>query len=714
MAKKFWYYMNWGAGSVEVTSYDNALKLSWSRQINDVVAIDAVKGKFTLYDADYTAAYTFFITNANYEVPFRIYENGAVGVGTLVYDGFGRAKYKYDISKEVMSINNFRTDNPYLDIIDLWDVKKDLYTLIALDSGIKLRIQGQNANCNKIQRYTLSGPTWTVTGNSLAIPNLPRCAMTKGTNGIIIFDPITGYFSEYQYSAPNWTMTANTLVIIYGGGNATIEQTSSGANSFFVLLSNGYIDTVTLTGTTFAGSGGGGSYLDGNVLFPSMCRVNLAATVYAIVDETTGEIRTFPAETSVSVGIVKRPRICKLDPINNTFAFIDAKNKMLKCYTYSAGSIVQTGEGFYVGDIKNPDICWAVTNSIILSDSASGIVQQYLFVPATGLWSAINNNLSISGGYFNAVEYWSGGIISCQSDTYFLNCYNYTFRSVINALFQKVGLTAYSIPVSNGCTIDLDKLTYTDTQDITNSVEDRWTTKTSIKQLFDVLELLQNYWYLDGTDIKFTQPDQFTSFGSDVTAPAGALDLLNTRELNDNVLINRENIVFKNEDGEEFVGVDILYNRNTPAKKEATVNITTDLQYLQDVFEGVTDKKLDSSGITLFYEDDSALLVPSDTGILSGNDTKNNKLSKSNIQDEYLSDYRYVEKGNITINGTPVAVGATVRELVLFSNLKMKMANFPTSIANIDWGSGIFSYITKLELDLNTYSTEIESRLLDL
>jgi hypothetical protein len=267
--------------------------------------------------------------------------------------------------------------------------------------------------------------------------------------------------------------------------------------------------------------------------------------------------------------------------------------------------------------------------------------------------------------------------------------------------------------VSNGSTIDLDKVMLAPMDDLApNLVSNQGLHKYTLRKAFALLEEFQNYWYIDGIEIKFTQPDQFSSFGTNVSTPLNLYDYLNQRSMNENALIDKEQTVFRNENETEFVGQKIDYLRSTPVLQERTIDYTTDVEAVEKIFEGRLLRELNRSGFLLIYVDGDA--VPSDVGQISGSDTKNNKLSKSNIQYEYLRDYRYKYKGQIKINGTNYNVQNTVRSLLLFPDFENEYNSFQTNMGNVDWGGGVYSYITRIELNLNTYITKISSRLLDL
>jgi hypothetical protein len=139
---------------------------------------------------------------------------------------------------------------------------------------------------------------------------------------------------------------------------------------------------------------------------------------------------------------------------------------------------------------------------------------------------------------------------------------------------------------------------------------------------------------------------------------------------------------------------------------------------LKDVKLGYQDTILNGGGFIFFTINNTAPLMSVLAGTVFGGSTyiENSALSKANIMDTYYKDYRYSNKGNITINGIDYDASTfnTIRNIIEFPDVEMKLDSFPTSISSLDWGGGVKSFITELNLQLDGNKTIVKSRLLDI
>jgi hypothetical protein len=153
MAQKFWYYMDFGSGYVEIDSAEIQIRnqLKWVRgEINDFIMRKQLDGNFLLSGSAFTLAETYFITNGNEESPIRIYENGDSGSGVLKYEGWARVKGNWDFRRSLVVFDDFRTSDQYTDILSVFSNKFIGQILVGFVPFSYFATQGQNTNANKL------------------------------------------------------------------------------------------------------------------------------------------------------------------------------------------------------------------------------------------------------------------------------------------------------------------------------------------------------------------------------------------------------------------------------------------------------------------------------------------------------------------------------------------------------------------------------------
>jgi len=252
----------------------------------------------------------------------------------------------------------------------------------------------------------------------------------------------------------------------------------------------------------------------------------------------------------------------------------------------------------------------------------------------------------------------------------------------------------------------------------------------SLQDLLNVCELFQQYFYIDISadspipyyDIKFIQPNLFSSIGTDIIVPSEAVQLLRSRLYKEGFKINFEKLEFKNEFNTDFIGDIIEYSRNTDIQEVAAYNYTMDARFVKDSELGISKSKYDKSGFLVYQNTTTGTSAQSDLvpkGFIFGSGTnyiENSNYSKARIMDNYYKDYRYSNKGVVIINGITYDPSTfnTCRDIIEYPDVELTLASFPTSIANLDWGGGDKSFITELSLELETDEIIIKSRKLDL
>jgi hypothetical protein len=215
MAGKYTYYIDWGAGYVEVDPYKNKLKLEWRREFNDFISRKRLSGNFSLIEDEADDAELYYITNGNYEAPIKIYENGTSVTGDLIYEGWARLKGSYDFSAKTVALDSFRTNDVYTELIPYLDIAIAGNNFVNPDVNIiedRFTVQGLGANSSEIQGYTYSSPNWSTTGNAFPLTDIGRCDIAEdftATNTMYVYDNSSKELRTYLYSAPNWSKSAN-------------------------------------------------------------------------------------------------------------------------------------------------------------------------------------------------------------------------------------------------------------------------------------------------------------------------------------------------------------------------------------------------------------------------------------------------------------------------------------------------------------------------
>ena len=737
MAARFSYYIDYGAGFVEINPFNNKLKLEWNRgEFNDFIARKKLAGNFSLLETEADSAVAYFITAGNYEAPISIYENGTIITGTLVYEGWAKIKGFYDFTAKIVTFDAFRTNDIYSIVIPLMGIPVPGNQYVVPELAIsfdKFTVEGVNANCNELQGYAWSGTEWEISGNALALGTIGRVAVCNVGAWLVICDNYTLDIRAYSYSAPNWSLSASgtSKIVPASTGNMAICTVSTTelaiVDDFFSELTIYEIAAGTWTE--------GYSKTIERIKYPSIAL--LTAGYIAMVDEGTQMLRLHGIPfglygTPYGLGNVKKPKICSLSAADTRIAMVDAETNMLRAFFYDTGIWTELGESVYIGDVNEPCIMQDDTDVVIVYDSELGYMQTYQFDGAD--WAEVGGPTAVGGGYSSGMAKTSVvGFV--QSDSYsYESKGSHSYSTLLNGINSSALIGIYDSPgyvlnvTGNGATFDVETTAILDLQTVDDIYfPDEYKVSNyeyKLSELLKIPEIFQNYWYLvfeesvlGDYQFKFTQPDLFSSIGTDIvitTYVSSLAIVLNQRTYNDKFEITKENIKFENEANTDFVGVYIEYNRNTPIIEEQAIKLTADMENLiQNTLR--LDSKSSFSGLAIVEIDTSSgVVVPAGVGILGGTNVKNEKMSKSRIYDDYWLDYRYFNTGNVDVNGTPSAVQGTCRNIIEFPDVQLPLPAFPTSIASLDWGGGVKSYITNLSMSLDTYITTIKSRLLDL
>ena len=738
---RFFYYIDYGSGFVLINPHKVDGKLSISRgELNDFISRVSLEGSISLISTEAQTAKTFFITNGNYEAPFKIYEHGISGVGTSVYTGWAKTKGVFDLNANTVTLDTFRTNDVYSDIIPEMGVSVEGERIPPLYAGFSVNqfnIQGLNSNCNKLQAYAWSGTAWVANGNTLSIPNVGRLAADNDNGSMVFYDNINKAIKRYTYTAPNWAAaaTGTSLQLHSSTGNAALCSYSTN-NIVFV---DDYFheirryQAVSSTWTLIS------SVLISELQFPSLTYVTNDGTydIVALIDEGTADLHVYAVSPwfeyvpSINLGDIKKPSICLVSslPATSVFAIADAGTQTIKAYLMSAtNGITRLGDSISIVGVVEPVITHESYRVINLYDATTGILQKYTFSFTTLTWSLTGSSTSIGGGYSSAMTYDGTYLGILTSDSYaFTTRLATSYVQVVNGLLGRLFDFNNNVIMGDtgtGSTFDFSKLiiaALNTTQDISYNSEIENKEKFTLKEIFKLAELFQNYWYIDydpvtGYDyqIKFIQPNLFSSVGSDVDLSAYT-SLLNNRTYLDEFDIDKEDLNFQNVFNTDFEGDLIEYERNTPIMLDDSQNYSADAAYLQNSFLGI-NYNYELKGKMLLYGtwNFPTFEVEPGTGISGDTNVKNEKLSKSRIQDTYWKDYRYASTGNITINGVSSAVQSTCRRIIAYPDVDTVLSDFPSSIGSVNWGGGIKSFITELSVDLDSYIFTIKSIQLDL
>lgn len=770
MAEKYYYYIDYGSGDVNINPHDNNLELSFIRgELNDFIARKKLTGTFALIDSEAVAAESYYIGLGNIEAPIKIYENGDSISGTLIYEGWATTEgiFDYDDSGNAISctFNSFRTNDKYTNLIKYWNESIkfiDIQGASQFPSGYGANVQNQslfeniNNTIDSLDCYTWNGTNFITTGNSLATGNIGRIAGVAASNagggGVFYIDNYTHTLKSKQYVAPNWNTLYPDYVVTTSSifGNWAILSVSS--TKCYLINEEGWYYELDVVGgvwtqTLFTNF----TNFDGK--FPSICLVDPTTytfPLWAYINDDTKVLQAYLATTAYGEGFdlsgVGKPKICGLDYTSATIAIVDETTKLLRAlqFNYASGSWTELGSIQVFANIE-PEICYSSANVINFHDSQTGLTEKYTFTPATNTWAITGSSTTIGNtddGYstvFVTVDNTateqiafikSGSMVLMDRGTKSFQSY---INSIISHITVRDSLLTFPCMTPNtgsGSNIEFSKLALSNSEQTSDNSNDvinlnDYENNYTIKDIIQIAEIFQQYFYLDTAldplldyDILFTQPDQFSSFGTDIIVDSYASSLLRSRLYNENFKINYEKIKFKNELNTDFVGSDIIYDRSNDTELVNNYNITTDFRNYKQTQLGVL-KNFDKSGFLMYLSDDgvnSVGLVSANTVFGGTSYIENSDLSKARIHDTYYKDYRYSNKGNIIINGivNDASTFNTIRESIIFPDYQTYLENFPSDIGNLDWGGGVKSFITKLSTKLETATTTISSRLLDI
>jgi len=739
---KHTFYLDYGAGKVLIEPKSRQLKLAWIREFNDFIMRKKLSGSFILTESQATAAFTHFITNGNETALIYIYEYGTYLTGTLIYEGNAKILGEFDFYANTITFNSFDTIDIYTAIAEYFKVKTKFINPFdgVSNAVIQFTVEGKAGLCNELQAYIWTGTKYEAAGNAYAIPILGRvCGCSSATN-IVIYDNYYRAIKQFIFNGTDFTADTDgtILQLSENTGNGALMSYTSGK----ILFVDDYYNTLQ----TYEEATGTWTLLGDEptpeLLYPSLCE--LGSGYAAMVDENTKMLRAISLSSDqplfngypIEIGEVSKPKICQIDVTTNTIALIDDNTLALRVFRYDnvTKEWAQIGNTYILDTIANATITSSATNVIELCDPYSQTLQKYTFDGTD--WTKTGTETIAGGGYSTMCEYIGTYLVVANSDSYRYrsarNIRFYGIQGCINAATSDISgqyintVFLYSVKPVNGATFDIDKVFIGNMGQLVGASRDLGDAQYieyTLQDLFKLCELFQNYFYIvEGSssdfDIMFTQPNLFSSFGTDIDVSA-YLPTNNKRIYGENFNISKEEIVFKNEFNSDFKGQVIEYERQNSSLLTEPYNFTTDLGELVKNSIG-QNTEFEKSGHMLVYleENGSGYLhfaySPSATGISLTENVKNYKLSKTQIFNDFWKDYRYKNDGTIKINGVDVAVHDTIRDIIQFPSIDIKIDSFPVLPASLDWGSGIKSFITELTYDFSTNITTIESRLLDL
>lgn len=741
MAQKFWYYIDFGSGYVEINSTEIEIntQLVWLRgELNDFISRKKLEGNFLLAGSAFTLAETHFLTNGFEEAAIRIYENGNSGSGVLQFEGWARTSGEWDFRESKVTFDTFRTSDQYTLFLEKWNNSHIGESLVGFGGLGPFASQGQHVNANKLHAITWNGTDFSITaGTPYSIPNLGRCCVDRVGTEINLFDSVNNTLSSYVISGGQWSQVrfATVPVSTFDFSSCAIAPTSATTFDLYSDRSD-IVLPVSYSGATGYSFGSFSSIEE--IKFPSACWTGARI---AIVDEEQRKIRT--GNNSIDVGEVKRPQVCVYNEITEWIAFIDARLRNLQMYQYSAGAYSKVGNPLYISGLLAPTISrYNPTGDIMIHDTIQGTLKMYTFNGTD--WSQVGNTFNIGGGYMSAITHYSTDIMLAISDTHtFVGSVMSSMYGLTNSLLLQeniwgTGVGDYEmLTAGTGATKNPNDVIFGKMSDIADNFDDSGDINTYRFKLNDTLkwyEVFQNYWYIeDGAGaashkIKFTQPDSFSTFGADIdiSSLTSVVSELNKRRYIDEFKIDQEELIFNNANNSDFEGNKIDYQRKTSVTIESAYPFTTDLEYLIKIYTGEVIGEINTGGLIVYVKDNalSPTIAVGGTGIISGSDVKNIEMSQSQIYNDYWDTYRYslgdTANNQIIINGSPIPTPGSVRNIieytdVQFSESDVSITQFPASIASLIWGGGVpKSLIMKLSLDMNTRIYTASSRRHDI
>jgi hypothetical protein len=745
---RYYFYIDFenGSGYVRITEYDLNLSLIKKRNINALIQRDYLEGALKLLGADSTLAKTAFLTSSKFKIPMRIYEWGVLGVGTLIWEGKAVIKSKFDNNRNFVELQSFETEDIYNDL--LAEIAKDvIWESIPLTTGASTMedpiSEGVDSNCNKIQTINYSGGNFSTAGTPFSLPVLGRNAIGSYGSGLFIFDSLPGSLTRYVTSDAGLTYTLSTLGTKIYPSNA--HRCRSGVVCEYNASSLIYLDDYNNNLRNYTWITGGWT-LDHSLDINEQKNPELiflysgSPNYFALINEKNNSIArisfngsSFFIGADSEIGEIKNPKAALItsDPSNPEIALIDSHTQTLRTYRYDITSgWTKLGNSISLGNVQAPCIARLDTNLYAVYDNYIGIIQAYSW--SGSAWSKTGNPFTYDGGYYaDMVQVSTNRVILASSDSIKLgSAINWDTSSILNGILDYLDLHENGYGMSrttHGANFDPTNVMWGLLNTVTDLGLDREIalTRVNVQQILDYIEqMFQNYWYVEDDpegvfdyQIKFAQPNEFSSFGTDVDVSDQTEDL-DIREYLEDILTDIENIEFTNAFNSDFIGYDIEYARGTGRKIDSNITITTDWGAVIDKFLNRNERVQLTGLFALYGETDSDVnnhwVVDNGTSPNSVQNVRNEQLCKARLQNDYLNDYRYANVGNININGSSVSVQDTCRPIIDFPIVEVVFDNYPAQLASLDWGSGIKSFITEAETILKSGKTIIRSTLLDI
>jgi len=546
---KYYYYIDYGAGFVNINPHNNNLDLAIAREQNDFIQRKKLTGEFSLIGSEAVAAESYYIGSGNIDAPINIYENGTSGGGgTLVYDGVASTEglFDYDQSGNAISVTftTFKTTDDYTDFIPLLpitaksgDIKQNPGSPISYFSPLKdkIAIESQATLCNEIRAYSHDGTNFSFTGTALNIGMTGRVtAMTIyiDTRTIVILDNANGILKTYHWSGAVWTASGIITDYVLSGsrfGNWAICDTSTVSVTSCVIVDDDIrrlliMSVVAGVWTPSIDT----SFFFPDMKYPSISTLN-ASGHYVITDDIGKELQVYSGNLKVgesfSISDVVKPKICTLDLATSTIALVDEFTGRLRAFRFTGTTWAELG-GILVVAGAEPSLSLDKTNIVNYYDTENGLLTKYTF-DGTSIWTKTGNTLSIGNGYSASVpgvQTTGGNVLGLiQSNTMVVeDPSGLSYAGYCNKLLYEVtsGGFEYGVPLTgNGAAIDITKLglktlnyIHDNASDLGANIEDGY--NWSLKKLFKIAELFKSYWYLESTgstfpdyDVKFTTPD---------------------------------------------------------------------------------------------------------------------------------------------------------------------------------------------------------------
>lgn len=751
-----------GSGYVAVKFYDISLKFNKSRKLNAFAQRDYLEGACKLKYDDARKAQVAFLDNNEYRLGLKVYEWGDDVSGTLIWEGWAYIKAKFDTNRDTVELNEFKTNDVYAkweEYLETGINYNDLSVFFWPNLN-DLVSEGKEDDCSKIITLDWDGTDFTQVGTPFSIPRTGKPQIALQTDSVVIYDNVTQTITRYATadSGLTWSASPNgTRTRIQSAEYASLAYRTDNETAFYDQGGDQFRTYQRQIPGTW------------NVIDTSnedrfgksaLCFLWSATNqFYAFADNVAKKLwigeygGTMLLRYPFDLGDVDNVDIALIasDGTTHDIALVDGKTQRLRTYRFTPNAWTLLGTDINVFEVREPSIVDIGTNQVAIHDSYLGFIQAYQWDNVNLEWSTVGNSYTLDKGYYSSMVQYNDALVpipgriamvigdAVQLRTRFTANLDGLFNSLVYSIVENETGSPPNPQLDIDPTVAGDNFNIEDTYYIDLSAIDEAYVSPEIPSItlkpIDILNLIinvfQNYWYIENDPlssspvidwVKFTQPDQFSSFGSDIDVSDQTVPV-NIREYLNDILTEIEAFNFNNEKNPDFIGTEIKYGRNTPFRKDNDIPLTTDFKRVIDNSFGL-DKSFEDSGACLVYaEQDTNIgdpslwkyVCPATTGILTTENVRNLQLAKSYLMNTYLKDYRFANVGTIRYNNTDNAVQNTMRPIIQLPDIVKNLPDYPTGfLASLLLGGGDKAFITEAVTEWRTGLTTFKSVILDI